>query len=545
MRRTTVQLYGFALALLIGLSFFIFAPNLWAQEYIDASKLLPKSAVFFSPRSGSFVEGSTFDVPILLDTKGVSINGIEVRINFDEDKLSIVQPSSGQSIIGVWVEPPKYDNVRGTASYVGVVPNGIVTDSGLIGTITFKAKTVGRAVLSVRADSNILLNDGLGTDTAVELGRAEYTILPKAPDGVLVYSETHPSQSEWYNNQNPVLAWESEEGVSGYSYVLDNKPNTVPGNEVTTTDVTKAYEELGDGLWYFHIKANKNGAWSNTGHFLLRIDTTPPALFEPKVEYVLAAVAFVERALVSYFTSDSLSGIDHYEVGVIDKSQPITESPSFVQAESPYQVPTASDAGVRVVVRAVDKAGNVRDVSVDVQAPTSVLRYMEEYLVPILLLIILLAFLVLLFHYVFGHHIVRNLRRAFAMSREEESHTHDEPAPAPARQTPPAVARVISAPSPEPVSKSAPEPVVRTFEAPTPLPVPKIVPPAPISTPPLQPRFTPPPIAKSPTELKPPVFVMSPPISPQRPTPPSSSLPPWRVMPHEPPEDDTERKSDI
>src|SRR3989338_6033844 len=49
---------------------------------VDANKLLVRSEVSLSPRSGSFVEGSTFQVPIFLNTKGRSINGIEVRIIF-------------------------------------------------------------------------------------------------------------------------------------------------------------------------------------------------------------------------------------------------------------------------------------------------------------------------------------------------------------------------------------------------------------------------------------------------------------------------------
>lgn len=86
---------------------------------VNASQLLPRAEVSFAPQSGTFVEGSTFQVPILINTKGTSINGIDLKINFDANKLSIVQPSNGKSIIGVWVEPPAYDNSRGTASFVG------------------------------------------------------------------------------------------------------------------------------------------------------------------------------------------------------------------------------------------------------------------------------------------------------------------------------------------------------------------------------------------------------------------------------------------
>ena len=95
----------------------------------DASKLLARAEISLSPRSGSFVEGSTFQVPILLNTKGKSVNGIEVRVKFDKDKLAIVNPSGGVSIIGIWVEPPGYDNTKGSASYDGVVRNGVTSEA--------------------------------------------------------------------------------------------------------------------------------------------------------------------------------------------------------------------------------------------------------------------------------------------------------------------------------------------------------------------------------------------------------------------------------
>lgn len=408
----------FSLSLACAVPFVAGAAN---SVTIDAATLVPHVEVSFSPRAGSFIEGSTFQVPIVLNTRGTSINGIEVRINFDSSKLSIVQASTGQSIIGVWVEPPAYDNTRGTASYVGVVPNGIVTNSGVIGTITFRAKATGKAVLSVRSDSNILLNDGLGSGASLDKGRSEYTILPKAPDGANVYSETHPSQSEWYNNNSPVLAWDTEAGVSGFSFVLDNKPNTVPENTVLTSDTTKGYEKLADGLWYFHIKAYKNGVWGSTSHFLLRIDTTPPARFRPEVNYVLAAVVLVDRTLVSFFTTDNLSGIDHYEVGVIDKASPPTESPVFVDAESPFQIPPSSDAGVNVIVRALDRAGNVRDESIDVRAPTVFSQFVSKYLVYILAAILLLIIIGFIIRLLFGNHLLRHVRRAFQIMRAEET----------------------------------------------------------------------------------------------------------------------------
>ena len=391
---------------------------------IDASSLIPRLELTLSPTSGSFSEGATFDVPILINTKGVSVNGIEARILFDKSKLEVVKPSSGTSIIGVWIEPPSFDNTKGTASYVGVVPNGIITNSGLIGTITFRAKSTGVAAISFAANSRVLLNDGQGTEARVDLGRSTYSILAKAPEGVKVFSDTHPFSDTWYKNNSPVISWDKDPGVEGFSYVLDNIPNTIPESTILTKDETShVYENLKDGLWYFHIKARKSGVWSQSADFLVRIDTTPPAVFTPTTNYVVAAAALVDRALVSFETTDNLSGVDHYEVGVIDKSDSTTVSPVFVQAESPFQVPLKSGGQEHVIVRAVDAAGNVRDAQIDVAIPSLVTRFLKAHLVPILLGIIMIGILGMILHYFVGHHIIRYWRRARQLMRQEELQT--------------------------------------------------------------------------------------------------------------------------
>lgn len=401
--------------------FFVYSP-IYAQEInVTAVQFLPKVELFFTPRSGSFTEGSTFDVPILVNTNEHSINGVEVSVSFDSSKLSIVRPAGGTSIVGIWVEPPVYDNVRGTANYVGVIPGGITTDSGLIGSITFKAKDTGKAVVSFNSTSKVLLHDGLGTKAVTSFGRSEYTILPKAPDGISVFSETHPFQSTWYNNNSPVLSWEKPAGVTGFSYVLDNKPNTIPENVVNTTDTTVAFEDIEDGLWYLHIKGNKSGVWGGTGHFALKVDTSPPADFKPRVNYLLASLSFVERALVTFFTTDNLSGVDHYEVGIIDMNQPTTVSPIFVEADSPFQVSLQKGDNLRVIVRAIDKAGNIRESSINVTPPFMITKLIKDNIIYILLFIILSGLIGLILHYMIGHHIIKKVHHARKLLKKKKT----------------------------------------------------------------------------------------------------------------------------
>ncbi len=162
----------------------------------------------------------------------------------------------------------------------------------------------------------------------------------------------------------------------------------------------------------------------------------------------MAAAVLVNRALVSFFTTDNLSGIDHYEVGVIDKASPPTESPVFVDAQSPFQVPAASPAGLKVIVRAIDKAGNVRDESIDVKAPVLFGRFLSDYAPWILVAMLALILLGLGIQYAYGHHIIANLKRAWAIVRSDSARQELKEADAAAQNTAPKVP-AVPAPSPK------------------------------------------------------------------------------------------------
>lgn len=385
--------------------------------HLNARDLQAKAELFFSPRTGSFTEGSIFEVPILIDTKGNTVNSLEINVQFDQTKLLVVNPSGGTSIIGLWIEPPKFDNSRGTIKLVGAIPNGIKTNSGLVATITFRAQASGAATLRFSSDSQVLLHDGQGTSADTTFGRAQYTIISKPPEGIAVFSETHPTSANWYNNNSPVFSWDSLAGADGYSFALDTSPLTIPANILMATTTQHGFENIADGLWYFHLKARRNGVWGNTTHFALKIDTTPPAAFTPEVNYITVAAA-AYRGLVSFKTTDALSGIDHYEVGVLDADNE-SASPVFIQTESPYQVPI-NGVKMHVIVRAFDKAGNARDAFVDVDT-SSLLAFITRNAWGLALGAIALTLLALIgVHYLVRHHLLRYARDAYRLFRREQ-----------------------------------------------------------------------------------------------------------------------------
>ena len=327
-----------------------------------------ESSLYLSPNSGTFYVGSTFDVSIFVNTGGEDINAIQADLKFDSKKLQIASPTAGKSFISVWISQPTYSNIEGTAFFQGGIPSpGINTSAGLVSTITFRVIAPGETTIYFLDSSRVLLDDGKGTDILTSTGRGVYTLSIPPPEGPKVFSSTHPDQNEWYKNPNPTFSWEKEEGVTDFSYSLDFDSQGVPDSAPEGDFTSISFTDLEDGIWYFHIKAKKAGVWGGASHYLVQIDSTPPASFIPEI--TPSARTSVSQPIVSFITTDALSGFDHFEIKIIDVSPDREEKGVgfFVEATSPYKLPAFEPGKYMVIVRAFDKAGNWRDESVKIE----------------------------------------------------------------------------------------------------------------------------------------------------------------------------------
>ncbi len=355
---------------------------------IQAQPINYKSRLFFSPRTYSVTTDSEFSASLYLDTLGFSVNTLNIQISFPANLVSVVRPSGGESLISMWVTPPTYSNTRGTMEFSGVILGGTKTDSGLIEKITFRAKSPGTGTILIRKTSRVLVNDGFGSETEVETIPLKIIIEPKAPEGFVVISNTHSYQGEWSNNKDPIFSWEKQREGESYSHLLDDKPFTVPDQEIEGTETQANYENIKDGIWYFHLRSKIGNLWSVPTHYAIRVDTTPPAKFNPTFDLLQSANN--APAIVSFFSTDALSGISHYEVGVLDAvSQPDT-LPAFIQSESPFYLPKQNSGTLLVTVRAIDHAGNVRDESITVRVLPSFLSVSKDNISVIMFAISLL-----------------------------------------------------------------------------------------------------------------------------------------------------------
>ncbi len=121
----------------------------------------------------------TFDLLVTADT---SVNAFGGTLIFDESVLAVEKIDYNTSIADLWAKAPWYEKGSGTISFGGgtTKPGGFV-GQGILLTITFKARTPGKAAVSVQ-EIQILEHDGYGTplttDTEID---SILTIVPRTP----------------------------------------------------------------------------------------------------------------------------------------------------------------------------------------------------------------------------------------------------------------------------------------------------------------------------------------------------------------------------
>ena len=280
-------------------------------------------------------------------------------MKFPPDKLQVTAPTAGSSFVSEWLTPPSYSNTQGVISFKGGILGGISTSSGLVSTITFRAVSSGIAKIKFLEGSRVLLNDGKGTDVLATTINGKYNIVIPPPEGPKTFSSTHPNPNIWYADANPSFNWEEEIEATDYSWNFDQNPKGIPDGIPDGKTTFTSFPNVSDGIWYFHLRQRKNGVWGQASHAAVKIDITPPNNFTPRVETY--ARLFDYQTAVYFEAIDNFSGLDHYEVSIIDLSASEPAPSFFTEQISPYKIPIKKAGKYNVIVRAIDKAGNIRE----------------------------------------------------------------------------------------------------------------------------------------------------------------------------------------
>jgi len=312
-------------------------------------------SLFLYPGSRSFIIEDTFSVEVKVDTAGIPVNAAQATIYFPSDKLEVLNISKESSIFTLWPEEPEFSNSSGKISFSGGTPHPGFLGTGNIITINFKSKKEGMANLAL-GEGRVLADDGKGTNILVFLKEAKYFIqearvLPEA-ELPQILCLTHPQEKEWYNNSNPHFQWELGPEVTGVSFILDHNLDTIPDTASEGKIQSKIYENIDDGIWYFHLRLENEIGWSESVHYKIQVDAHPPYPFEVIIDN--AGDSTNPRPNLYFETNDDASGISYYKLKIGEEN-----FLNLMLAQvNPFSLPFQAFGTHSVVVRAMDEAGN-------------------------------------------------------------------------------------------------------------------------------------------------------------------------------------------
>jgi len=306
-------------------------------------------------------KGANLTAQIIVYPGTVDINAVGATVRYSSN-LEVVRLSRTGSFCTLYPEEYVKSKKRLVRIGCGAPSPGLTKSMGIVGTIVFRAKESGYAKITLDLkSSSVHANDGKGTDVLASVEGAAVAIVKPveelnkatpAPDIKLVIrSPTHPDRDLWYPENDVILRWQKVPGAEGYAILLDNEPKSVPSPLILQKANTKEYNDLADGVWYFHLRAKKDGNWSHTSHFPVKIDTTPPELSITTAKTVIEEEDTFEITFAGPDAQKFLFKLDNE---------------SFALAESPLTLSALSRGRHFIVVKAVDRAGNTAEKTVTV-----------------------------------------------------------------------------------------------------------------------------------------------------------------------------------
>ncbi len=308
--------------------------------------------------------GDTFDVNVKIDSEKDSINGVQATIKFDGTLLEATKTDKTGSIFDFWLTDPTV--ATGQINFVAASTSGYDGQSLEVLKITFKVKgagtgdiTLGNAAITAAdgSGSNVLSqSNNLTVTLASSIGKTKPTQITRAPVFAsgspslpVISVPLYPDPTKWNNvSANFFVSWKLPSDVSDVAIVLDKSGSTVPTVSEGLFE-SKQFSALDDGVYYIHARYKNNIGWGPIEHYRIANDTTPPSAFS--IIFPNGQPTDMPTPTIVYKSTDSLSGIDRYEINVDQNAPIIAKTDSYVL---PLQIPGKHT----LKVSAYDNAGN-------------------------------------------------------------------------------------------------------------------------------------------------------------------------------------------
>lgn len=136
---------------------------------------LQKARLYFSVPGGTIATGQTFAVEARLQTNGTAVNAVTAHITYSPLFLTVTNITTENSFCTFYLEN-SFDTIKGEVNVSCGVPNpGFLGDSVVVH-MTVQAKVAGSTEFSFGPNTEVLANDGHGSNVTQSLHSLPITI---------------------------------------------------------------------------------------------------------------------------------------------------------------------------------------------------------------------------------------------------------------------------------------------------------------------------------------------------------------------------------
>jgi hypothetical protein len=161
-KRFWVALSFFGILLLVSLIFIVSSQKRGKPSF-SLSSVIKGNGFFRLDKPANISVNSPFKVNFIANSDNKQVNAVALSVTFDPNKLSIINMDTTQSFCQFYPEN-KFSNDSGTISIQCGAPSPGFRGETTIASVTFLAKNMGETVVTINEKSQILLNDGKGTN---------------------------------------------------------------------------------------------------------------------------------------------------------------------------------------------------------------------------------------------------------------------------------------------------------------------------------------------------------------------------------------------
>lgn len=339
-----------------------------------------------TPSSGTYSVGDKVTLTVYVSSDA-SVNAVSGVLDIPTDEFSVLSISKSNSFLSFWVTDPVYSSSDGAVHFEGVSPgSGYQGSGGTVITVSLRAKQAGTGTFSFDGTSQILANDGNGTDILAGTQSATLTVAdtaqstpapvtqsapsdttPTSSDtsstdssvgAPVITSSTHPNPDSWYSLSTGLFSWNLPSSVTAVRTILSTHSNANPTIVFAPPINERTLDSMPDGVLYLAVQFKTANGWGPIARRTVRIDTVSPTVSLREIARQDSSDPHIQIGISG---NDTGSGIDTYSI-IIDGGAAIS-----IPGTSTMYTTTALPPGTHTIeVNAIDLAGNTGSATLSV-----------------------------------------------------------------------------------------------------------------------------------------------------------------------------------